>query len=441
MTSAYRRGLFAVLLCMGISVVWGTYGAHRKAAYIDFRAIYAGTRCLIHGHNPYNVSDVEREYLSEDGQRPSGSPFILQVITLYVNVPPAFVFVAPFAALPWGPASTLWMLLTGCVFLGAVLLIWHTGTRTALDASTLLACILAANCESIFAGGNAGGLVVGFCVIATWCLLFDRVVWLGVICLGLSLAIKPHDAGFVWLFFLLAGSTYRKRALQSLAITAVMGLTAVLWLSHVAPQWTHDWSANLARISMPGGINEPSPNAVTGHLTPPVVDLQAAISVFRDNPRFYNPATYLVCGALLLVWALWTVSARVSRSNAWFGLAAVTALTMLITYHREWDAKLVMLAIVPCCRLRAEGGLAAKVCLLVTTIAVLFTADLPLMFFNALYDTYGLKNTGAAGHLLALILLRPASIALLCMAAFYLWIYLGSAGVPVESVAESEVHV
>lgn len=440
MTSAYRKSLFAVLLCMGISVVWGTYGGLSKAAWIDFRAIYAGTRCLIHGHNPYNVSDVEREYLSEDGQRPSGSPFILQVITLYVNVPTAFIFVAPFAALPWGPAHALWMLLTGGVFFTAVLLIWDAGAQIALDASTLLACILAANCESIFSGGNAGGIVVGFCVIAVWCLLSDRLAWLGVVCLGLSLAIKPHDAGFVWLFFLLVGGTYRKRALQSLAITAMMGLTAVVWLSHVAQHWMHDWGVNLAKIAMPGGINEPSPNAVTGHLTPPVVDLQAAISVFRDIPRFYNPAAYLVCGALLLVWALWTFRSRFTRAHAWLGLAAVSALTMLITYHREWDAKLIMLAILPCCRLWKERGPTGKIALIVTAAAVFFTADVPLMFFNALYDSYHLTNAGIAGHFLALFLLRPASIALLVMAAFYLWIYVRSAQFHVKSVTESEVH-
>lgn len=438
MTAAYRRSLIAVLLCMGLSVIWGTYGAHSKAAYIDFRAVYAGTRCLLHGHNPYNVGDVEREYLSEDGHRPSGSPFILQVITLYVNVPPAFVFVAPFAALHFDTASFLWVLLTGIVFFSAVLLVWDTGMRSAPDASTLLACILAANCESLFSGGNTGGLVVGFCVIAAWCLLSDRLPWLAVVCLGLSLAIKPHDAGFVWLFFLLAGGTFRKRALQSLAITAAMSLIAVIWLGHVAPHWMQDWRTNLGTISMRGGINEPSPNAVTGHMTPPVVDLQAAISVFRDVPHFYNSVAYAVCGLLLLAWAIWTLRSRFSPARAWVALAAAAALTMLITYHREWDAKLVMLAIVPCCRMRAAGGRLANACLLITVLAVVFTADIPLMFFNSLYDTYGLKNTGVAGHLLALFLLRPASIMLLAMAGFYLWIYRTPAEADVQSA--TEVH-
>lgn len=439
MTSAYRRSLSAVLLCMAISIGWGTYIA-RSSAWVDFRAIYAGTRCLIHGHDPYNVSDVEREYLSEDGQRPADSPFTLQIITLYVNVPTAFAIVAPFAALPWGPAHVLWMLLTGIAFSTAVLLMWNAGARSALDASTILACILAVNCESLFSGGNTGGMVVGFCVIAAWCLLTERMVWLGVVCLGLCLDIKPHDAGFVWLFFLLAGGTFRKRAWQSLGVTAAVGLAGLLWVSHVAPHWIHDWETNLAAISAPGGINEPSPNSITGHRTPPVIDLQAAISVFRNDPPMYNAVTYVVCGALLLVWAVRTMRWRPSRSHAWFGLAAAAALTMLITYHRQWDAKLAMLAIVPCCRLWAARGMRGRIAFVVTAAAIFFTADLPLVFGSALYDTYRLRNTGFGGHLLTLLLLRPASIALLAMAAFYLWVYVTSAKVDAKDFAESEVH-
>ena len=70
MGNLHRRGSIWVLLCIGISILWGISIGRGGNAWIDFRAVYAGTRCLIHQHNPYNVSDLEREYLSEDGQRP-----------------------------------------------------------------------------------------------------------------------------------------------------------------------------------------------------------------------------------------------------------------------------------------------------------------------------------------------------------------------------------
>ncbi|MGB8845949.1 MAG: glycosyltransferase family 87 protein, partial [Terracidiphilus sp.] len=232
--------------------------------------MYCGTRCLIHGHDPYNQDEVAREYLSEDGQRPkvaSWAPPIaprlqFQSLTLWVNLPTTFVVAAPFAALTWWPALILWMLLTGFVFNLAILLMWHAGVSYSPRVATFLACMVGLNCEAIFTGANAAGIVVGFCVIAAWCFLRNRLVWIGVLCLGLSLAVKPHDGGFVWLYFLLAGGAFRKRALQSAAIPAVIALASALWVSHVAPNWLHEWSANLAMSATHGGINDPGPNAV-----------------------------------------------------------------------------------------------------------------------------------------------------------------------------------
>ncbi len=440
MRSLRRSGLIWVLVCIGISILWGISIARGGNAWIDFRAVYAGTRCLIHQHNPYIVSELQREYLSEGGQRPPDSPFYLQAIVLYVNVPTTFVVVAPFALFSWGPAHILWLVLTGCVFTLAILLMWNTGARHAPQVSTFLACVMAINCASIFAAGNTAGIVVGLCGIAVWCFLENRFVRIGVLCLAVSLAMKPHDAGLVWLYFLLAGGANRKRALQSLAITAVICVTAVLWISHVAPTWMHDWSANLATISAPGGINEPGPNSYSGRSIYTVVDLQAAISIFRDDPRFYNIASYVFCGALLLVWSIWTMRTRFSVRKAWLGLAAATAFTLLITYHRPWDAKLVMLAIPPCCMLWARGGRLGKIAFSVTTGAALFAGDFPLAVFKTLADSLHVSTVGFGRQLLTLVLIRPESIALLAMGIFYLWIYLRTDAVDAESAVDSNLR-
>ncbi|MGD0157461.1 MAG: glycosyltransferase family 87 protein [Terracidiphilus sp.] len=440
MGKLHRQGLIWVLLCLAISILWGVSIGRGGNAWTDFRAVYAGTRCLMHQHNPYNVSDLEREYLSEEGQRPPDTPFYLQAITLYVNVPTTFVIVAPFAVLSWGPAHILWMLVTGCVFSLAILLMWNAGASHAPQVATFLACILAVNCEAIFATGNTAGIVVGLCGIAVWCFLENRFVWIGVVCLGLSLAVKPHDGGLIWLYFVLAGGAYRKRAVQSAVITAVIGLTAVLWVSHVAPQWMHDWSANLATISAHGGMNEPGPNSMSNGSINTVVDLQAAISIFRDDPRFYNIASYLFCGALLLGWSIWTLRTRFSVQKAWLAQAAVTAFTLLITYHRPWDAKLVMLAIPPCCMLWARRDRPGKIAFWITTAATVFAGDVPLAVFKTLADSLRVSTAGFGGQLLAVVLRRPESIALLAMGVFYLWTYLRADAVHVEDVVESNVH-
>jgi hypothetical protein len=261
-------------------------------------------------------------------------------------------------------------------------------------------------------------------VVAVWCFLEERFVWAGILCLAASLAIKPHDAGLVWLYFLLAGGVYRKRALESLLITAVLGLSAFLWVSHVAPGWIGDWNANLTAISAHGGMNEPGPDSLNGRSASMVIDLQAAVSVFRNDPRIYNLVSYMVCGALLLVWSVRTLRLRFSPEGAWLALAAVVPLTMLVTYHRPWDAKLLLLTIPACALLWARGGAAGKIALWVSAAGIALTADVPLAILNILSNTLHGGTAGIFEKILTVVLNRPASLILLVMGVFYLWVYL-----------------
>jgi len=427
MTRTRRNAIVWILLACGISILWGSVVGQTGNGWVDFRAVYYGTRCLIQHHNPYNVSELEAVYRSEGGERSSETIQARQAVTLYVNMPTTFIFTAPFAMLPWGPAHVLWMTFTAGVLILAALLMWNLGARYAPNVTLFLICILLANCEEIFCTGNTAGIAVSLCVVAVWCFFEERFLWAGILCLAISLAIKPHDAGLVWLYLLLAGAPYRKRALQTLLVTALLGLFAFLWLSHVAPHWRADWQSNMSAISAPGGINEPGPAALTGGSASTVVDLQAAISIFRDDPSFYNPISYLLCGALLLAGVARALRSRFSLPSVWLALAAVTALTMLVTYHRPWDAKLLLLAIPACAMLWAEGGPARWPALLITTAGLVFTADIPLAILSILAKSLHIGTAGILGKMLTVLLIRPASLILLLLAIFYLWIYLTSA--------------
>ena len=424
MTRTRRTALIWILLASGVSILWGNSIGQSSNGWVDFRAIYYGTRCLMQHHNPYKVSELESVYRAEGGERPSETIAARQAVTLYVNVPTTFIFTAPFAMVPWGPAHMLWITLTAGVIILAAFLMWSLGARYAPNLSLFLICFLLANCEQIFCTGNTAGIAVGLCVIATWCFLEERFVLAGVLCLAVSLAIKPHDSGMVWLYFLLTGGVHRKRALQTLSITFLLALSAFLWVSHVAPHWMQDWQSNLSTISASGGINEPGPASLTSHGADMVIDLQAAISIFKDDPRIYNPASYLICGAFLLAWSVRTLGSRFSQSNAWIALASVSALTMLVTYHRPWDSRLLLLAIPACAMLWAEGGRLRWTALLVTAAGTVLTADIPLAILANLSNQMHMGTTGIIGKMLTVVLIRPASLILLVVGVFYLWLYL-----------------
>jgi hypothetical protein len=428
-----KIALICILLSSAISIWWGLAIGQTLNGWVDFRAVYYGTRCLLEHHNPYDVSELEAVYRSEGGERPSETIQVRQAVTLNINTPTSFLFVAPFAMLPWGPAHWLWLSLTASAVILGAFLMWTIGARSAPGISLLLICILLLNCEEIFCTGNTAGLVIGLCVTAVWCFVEERFVWVGILCLAASLAIKPHDTGLVWLYFLLAGGVYRKRALETLLVAAVAGALAFLWVSHIAPHWMADWSSNLAVTSLRGGINAPGLASLTGRSPSMVIDLQAAISIFWDDARIYNPASYLVCGALLLVWSVRTLRLRSSTAGAWLALAAVVPLTMLVTYHRPWDAKLLMLAVPACAMLWAEGGLTGRLALGLSAAGLVLTGDVPLAIGAILAKNLNVGTAGIAAKMLTVVLLRPTSLILLMMCVFYLWVYLRRAGPDAES--------
>lgn len=427
---AHSTALLLILASIGISVVWGTALVHSNSGSMtDFKALYYGARCLIQHADPYKDSEFLRVYRADGGTFPTDpitEGLFRRAVLVCVNMPTALFLMVPFAHLPMMVAFVLWTLLMAASLIVAAFLVWDMAATRSAGVSLFAICFLLANCVILFYAGNAAGIVVSLSVIAVWCFLQDRFVPAGILCLALSLVIKPHDAGLVWLYFLLAGGVYRKRALQTLAVAAVISLPAVLWVSHVVPQWLPELRSNLQAASVRGGLNDPGPAAIGFHHPDPIVDLQTVVSIFRDDPRIYIPASFLVTGTLLLLWAFTTVRSPISQRRAWLALAAIAALTLLITYHREHDAKLLLLTIPACAMLWAERGPIRWFALLANSAAIFITADVPATFLSLL-TAHTLLEVGLLGHLKTALLVRPAPIILLALAIFYIWIYMRSA--------------
>jgi hypothetical protein len=434
MTRKRLTVLLLLALTSGVSVLLGFAQAHNTpAGLIDFKTMYYGTRCMLQHNDPYKEGELLGIlYREERIARPSvpGQHPQFQAITLYINLPTSSVFLAPFAALPWRPAYALWMILTTGSFTLAAFLMWNLSASYAPDASFYLICFLLGNSVILFTGGNTAGIVVSLCLVAVWCFLKERFVLAGILCLAISLAIKPHDAGLVWLYFLLAGGVHRKRALQTLVATILLSMPGILWASHVAPHWMEELHANLSETTAPGGINNPGPASITSHTPGMIIDLQTVVSVFRDDPRIYNTASYLVCGALLLVWSATTLRSHFSPAMAWLALAAIAALSMLPTYHRTHDAKLLLLTIPACAMLWAEGNLTGRLALLLNTAGIVFTGDFPLAILVNLTKNLHAGTAGLFGKILTVALTRPVPLILLAMSIFYLWVYVRRAPGP-----------
>jgi Glycosyltransferase family 87 len=424
MTRERLDGLYLLVLgCLVFLALGFALENAQPNSLADFKALYYPARCLIEHGDPYNRNEVMRVYSAENGNSQQDTEQNRQIATQNPYPPTAFPFTVPLALLPWGPAHFLWTAINVGSFLFASILIWNLAEGYAPTLTGAMLCFFLANSELLILCGNVAGLVISLCVIAVWCFFRERFVWLGIVCLAISLALKPHDTGLIWLFFLLAGGLYRKRALQTLLVTAAVSLPALLWISIAAPHWLEEMRFNLQTYAAHGGINDPGPASIGGHGLDMLISLQTIFSVFWDNPRFYNIASYLVCAPLLLIWAFVTIRSRPSPKRLWLGLATIAALSMLPIYHRQLDAKLLMLTIPACAMLWSEGGLTGRLALLVNGAGLVLIGDLPWAILLVTISHLHLSGTALSRQASIALQVFPIPLILLGMSVFYLWVY------------------
>ncbi len=178
-------------------------------------------------------------------------------------------------------------------------------------------------------------------------------------------------------------------------------------------------------------MNDPS----GGHGTLVLTNLQTITSFFWPDPHAYDLASYLLCAPLFLVWGFITLRSRVSTTSAWLALAAIAPLSMLPVYHRQYDAKLILLAVPACALLWSRRGKTGCAALFVTWAAFILNGDLPWVVFLAVVNHLHPPSAGPTSRLLTAIWDFPVPLSLLAMSVFYLWAYAKSAWTPTTQVA------
>ncbi|MGA8669790.1 MAG: glycosyltransferase family 87 protein [Terracidiphilus sp.] len=424
MIKARTDGLYLMILGTAVFLLLGF--ALENAAPVstaDFRLMYYSARCLLEHHDPYNPNELQQIYRAEGGESSHDTSKIRTTETQYIYPPTAFSITIPFAILPFWAAQILWLLATaGSLILGAFLM-WEVSAQYAPLLSGALIGLTLANCELFLAIAGPGGIAIGLCIAAAWCFVRERFVILAVFGLAISLMLKPHDSVLVWLYFFLAGGTFRKRAVQAALVIVVWSLPVLAWTSYVSPHWVHGLLTNLAANSAHGGLSDPGSASAAGHGIAMIISLQTVFSFFRDDPRFYNSASYVVCGVLLVVWAIGTLRTRSSLKTAWFAIAPIAALSMLPIYHRLDDAKLLLLTVPACAMLWVKGGPIGRLAALLNVLQILFTSGIPWAIFFRLLKHFSTSISWLPSPLLIAMQVFPVPIILLAAGCFYLYVY------------------
>lgn len=414
-------------LCILVATTWAFAlrdRAHDGLPAIDIAEMFYATRSALKHNDPYDPQTQLREFEADKRDFPGIGQKSVQLLTVTVlTYPPTTLLVlVPLALLSWPAAATAWLCLMDVLLLLAGLLMWDLAEETPVLAGFMTGFLLL-NCPFLLALGNPAGVAAALCVIVAWCFVKERFTPAGVVLLVLSLALKPQVGGLLWLYFLLAGGKGRKWALQTLAVAGVLCVCAFAWIAPSPLQWAHETQRNLEMYSAQGGVSDPGPHGDTFRGIDGVIDLQSAVSVFRDNSNFYNPLSLVMGGGLILAWMIAVMRKRATREGALLALAAVAMLSLLPVYHRAHDAKLLLMAIPGCAVLWPGGGAKRWVGLGLTAAAMFVTGD---VWFYVLFAFAWVhpSSLSVVGGKLALLALHPQPLVLLAAGCFYLWVYI-----------------
>ncbi len=407
-----KAGFLLLFLGCAFFLLHGVHDEHLAFHSCDFLPVYSGGRCMVAGCDPYNPVALQKVDKTAGAQQGWFGDILSSENPVY---PPTALFLAtPLGSMPWRPAHLLWLALTGLSYVIAAWAMWDLCADFAPLLAGALVGAFVATSTLLMMTANPTGLATSLCLIAVWCVLRERLVALGVICLALSLLIKPQMGGFIWLYFLLASPGYRRFALKALAVIVAIAVPAVVWVS-VMPA-SHHWLAELSnqvvRSLRPGGSSDPGIRNRTSYS---FMNLQAIFSLIRDKPAVYDLESYAIFGPILLAWMLVTGKSKPSRAQTYLGLATGAALTLLPVYHRLYDVRLWLLmfpaAILLWARRGRRGWLALSCMVLATGIAVNPLLHLMQVHRLTFYD----------GPLWLQLAGRPYAFLALAITGIFLW--------------------
>jgi hypothetical protein len=372
-----KPDLHLLVVCIASLMLFAVGGAGVFHASNDFVPVYAGARCLVHGCDPYDTSQLEPEFFQAGGQ-PSDLPS--WQIDVPVYPPSTFLALAPLALLRFPVARLVWFLLNGCLFAIAAGLTLSICPPPHRWLATIMVSFFVLTAGILLVLGQPAVFAISLVVIGSCLFLRGRFVPLGAFLFFLRLAVKPQIGGFIVLYFL-AQRIYWRYAAVALAGAALLLLCASLVLGRHprSAGWASTLRANLSATLSPGGSADPrpaNPQAIGDE------NLQALTSIFMAKAGQFNAAAYAIFLALFGAGMLVVLRANRGPELHMVALGALSILTLMPVYHRFYDTRLLLLsvpAVVMVFQRRRVLGTVIAVLTVLTAVSVQYRVQMFLL--------------------------------------------------------------
>jgi Glycosyltransferase family 87 len=406
-----KPDLHLLVLFISSLVLLAAGGARVIHSSNDFVPVYTGARCLLHGCNPYDTTQLEQQFFQGGGRRGELPSWQIDVP---VYPPSTFLVLSPLALLQFPFARLLWFLLNGCLFVTAAGLIHSICPPSHRWLATILVSFFLVTAAILLVLAQPAVLAIALLVIGSYLFLRGRLLGLGAGLFMLSLAVKPQIGGFIVLYFL-AQRIYWRYAAVALAGAAAILLCAGLILGHHprSAGWASTLRANLSATLSPGGSADPRP---ANHQAVGDENLQTLTSIFFDDARRFNAVAYAVFLALLAAGILAARKTNAGLERHFLVLGTLSVLTLTPVYHRFYDTRLLLLSIPAVVIVFEKRRLLGA---LIAVLTVLATVSVQYRVQNYLLQ-HGQWQNILANKFLFILLLRQQNLELLLLFSLYL---------------------
>jgi hypothetical protein len=356
---------FVVLgIAATVFVVAGTQRAFHVS--YDFVPVYAGSRCLLHGCNPYDTLQLERQFFQAGGQADQLNSWDIDVP---VYPPSTFLTLAPLALLRYPQARLFWFFLNSCLFVTSTVLVWSLCPRAHRWLATILASFILGTSGILLVLGQPAVFAISLVLIGTYLFLRGRLLPVATLLCMLSLAVKPQIGGLIVLYL------WAQRIHWRYVVAAMAGALVILvcggWMLGLRPgssAWRTTLVANLSATTSSGGSADPRPanQEAIGD-----VNLQPLTSIVLVGAREFNLAAYAVFLVLLGLWAVAIPWRNVTLEMHFLALGGMAVLSLLPIYHRFYDTRLLLMSLPAAVVIFSKRRLLGTAIAVVTAVAVI----------------------------------------------------------------------
>ncbi len=404
---------FVIIAC-AFFTLRGPSSATAPGGNYDFTLIYPSARAWLHGQNPYQRDSVSQAWLSS-GAPADRDPMIVRGPATLVYPPPALVLVAPLAALPWPIASWAWALLNtafaafslSCL---ARLARLSRNSSLALLGLGLVFAPLALNAKQ---GQTAAFVLFGIC-FAALARARGRQRCSGLL-LGLGAALKPQ-LGLLFVLYEAGRLRWKSFAFAAIAIAALTAVGAGR-MSAAGIDWWPTYRQNIHDFTTSDDANATKINTIRYQM----INLHYPLHNFTDNRVAVRFAVYAIVGALCLAYFIVDLKRQRQASDQpgeLVSLSFVSAVTLMVAYHRPYDAVIVVIPLALAIHRLAAGQMRHAFTL---ALILLHTLPFPILF-TELARRGHIPESLSKSALFQNVLLPCQAYGLVALALWLIWI-------------------